>query len=191
MEVAWSSFLWSGWKELKLFFGHAKRTSQLIEKDHLGDWSPDWGLLLATLGVTNNRPSITQVIFRNQGMLLLRSNHFLMYCSIIWWKKKDFWKVAKLERHFAIFYALTEPSSQMSAIRPEAGEEAAEIFRFELNSATKVEFCLLKWTAVNRSYSFQVLSIIVRLCTVVLLCNLEFCKGTKSYFCSAKNNQQL
>ena len=29
----------------------------------------------------------------------------------------------------------------------------------------------LKWTAVNGSYSFQVLSIIVRLCTVVLLCN--------------------
>ena len=47
-----------------------------------------------------------------------------------------------------------------------------EIFRFELNSATKVEFCLLKWTAVNGSDSFQVLSIVVRLCTVVLLCNL-------------------
>ena len=74
--------------------------------------------------------------------------------------------------------------------RPLAGGEA-KIFRFELNSATKVEFCLLKWTAVNGSYSFQVLSIIVRLCTVVLLCNLELCKGTKSYFCSAKNNQQL
>ena len=40
-------------------------------------------------------------------------------------------------------------------------------------------------------YSFQVLSIIVRLCTVVLLCNLELCEGTKSYFCSAKNDQQL
>ena len=53
-----------------------------------------------------------------------------------------------------------------------------EIFRFELNSATKVEFCLLKWTAVNGSYSVQVLSIIVRLCTVVLdlLCNLELCE---------------
>ena len=36
----------------------------------------------------------------------------------------------------------------------------SEIFRFELNSATKVEFCLLTWTAVNGSYSFQVLSII-------------------------------
>ena len=66
-----------------------------------------------------------------------------------------------------------------------------EIFRLELNSATKVEFCLLKWTAVNGSQSFKVLSIIVRLCTVVLLCSLELCKRTKSYFCSAKNNQQL
>ena len=62
-----------------------------------------------------------------------------------------------------------------------------EMFRFELNSTTKVEFCLLKWTAVNGSYGFQVLSIIARLCTVVLL----LFKGTKSYFCSAKNDQQL
>ena len=49
--------------------------------------------------------------------------------------------------------------------------------------------CLLEWTAVKGSYSFQVLSIIVRLCTVVLLYNLELCKGTKSYFCSAKNEK--
>ena len=62
---------------------------------------------------------------------------------------------------------------------------------FELNSTAKVEFCLLKWTAVHGSYSFQVLSIVVRLCVVVLLCNLELCKVTKSYFCSAKNDQQL
>ena len=39
--------------------------------------------------------------------------------------------------------------------RPVAGGEALgaralpEMIRFELNSATKVEFCLLKWTAVN------------------------------------------
>ena len=53
--------------------------------------------------------------------------------------------------------------------RGEAGgaQASLEIFRFDLNSATKVEFCLLKWTAVNGSSSFQVLSIIVRLCTVV------------------------
>ena len=33
----------------------------------------------------------------------------------------------------------------------------------------------------------------LRLCALALLCNLELCtcKGTKSYFCSAKNNQQL
>ena len=61
--------------------------------------------------------------------------------------------------------------------RPVAGEEAGEtqappeIFRFELNSAAKVEFCLLKWKAVNGTYSFQVLPIIVRLCAIVLLCN--------------------
>jgi len=48
-----------------------------------------------------------------------------------------------------------------------------EIFRFELSSASEVEFCSLKWTAFNGSYSFQVLSIIVRLCNFVLLCNLE------------------
>ena len=55
-----------------------------------------------------------------------------------------------------------------------------------------LEFCLLKWTPVNGSYSFQVLSIIVlRLCTGFLLFNLELCKGTESCFCSAKNNQQL
>ena len=63
------------------------------------------------------------------------------------------------------------------------------MFRFELNSATKVEFCLLKWAAVNGSYIFQVLLTIVRLCTVVLLSNWELCKGTKSYFCSAKKYQ--
>ena len=55
----------------------------------------------------------------------------------------------------------------------------------------KVEVCLLKWTAAYGSYSFQVLSMIVRLCAVVLLCNLELCKETKSNFCSAKNDQEL
>ena len=39
---------------------------------------------------------------------------------------------------------------------PLMGHKVVEIFRFELNSATKVEFCLLKWTAVNGSYSFQI-----------------------------------
>ena len=54
------------------------------------------------------------------------------------------------------------------------------------------KFSLLKWTAVNESYSFQVLSIIERLCRIALLSNLELneFKRTKSYFCSAKNNQQ-
>ena len=51
-----------------------------------------------------------------------------------------------------------------SIFRPVAGGEAGapppEIFRFELNSVTKVEFCLLKWT--DYQYIFQVLSIIVR-----------------------------
>ena len=85
-----------------------------------------------------------------------------------------------------------ESSAKKSAhSRPVAGGEAGgldpppppEIFRFELNSATKVKFCLLTWTAVNGSYSSIVNHIcIIRLCTVVLLCNLELCKGTKSYF---------
>ena len=75
--------------------------------------------------------------------------------------------------------------------RGKGGRAPPEIFRFELNSTTKMGFCLLKWTVVSGSYSFQVLSIIVRLCTDVLLCSLELFKGTKSYFCSAKNNQQL
>ena len=84
----------------------------------------------------------------------------------------------------------------MLLFRPVAAGEAgglepppSEIFRFELNSATIVDFCLLTWTAVNGSYSFEVLSIIVRLYTVVLLYNLELRKGTKSYFCSAKNEK--
>ena len=75
-----------------------------------------------------------------------------------------------------------------SIFMPVAGglEPSQEIFRFELNSAKKVELCLLKWTAVIGSYSSQVLSIILRLCTVVLLSNLKLSKGTKSYFCFAK-----
>ena len=44
---------------------------------------------------------------------------------------------------------------------------------------------------MEATYSFQVLSTTVRLCTVVLLGNLELCKGAKSHFCSAKNNQEL
>ena len=61
--------------------------------------------------------------------------------------------------------------------RGEAGGSRAppEIFRFELNSATKKEFCLRKWTAANGNYSFQVLLIIVGLCTVGFLCNSELC----------------
>ena len=63
------------------------------------------------------------------------------------------------------------------------------MFRFESSSETKAELFLLKWRAVNGSYSFHVLSIIVRLCTVVLLCNLELCKGTESYFFSGKKQE--
>ena len=55
--------------------------------------------------------------------------------------------------------------------------------RFELNLATKVEFCLLKQTAVNGSYKLQVLSIIVRLHIVVPLCNLELRKETNQNLC--------
>ena len=54
--------------------------------------------------------------------------------------------------------------------------------RFELNSATKVEFRVL--LLVNGSYKLQVLSIIVRLHIVVLLCNLELRKETNQNFCS-------
>ena len=44
-----------------------------------------------------------------------------------------------------------------------------EILRFKINSATKVEFCLLKW-------KLQFPSITVKLCTIVVLpCNLELC----------------
>ena len=88
-------------------------------------------------------------------------------------------------RFNSIFRSVAQGERQGGLEPPPPG-----IFRFELNSATKLEFCLLKWTPVIGSYSFQVLSIIVRLCTVVLLCNLELRKETKSYFCSAKNDQQ-
>ena len=59
--------------------------------------------------------------------------------------------------------------------------------RFELNPVTKVEFCLLKQTAVN-AWKLQVpsiaLSIIVGLYIVVLLCNLELRKETNENLCS-------
>ena len=80
-----------------------------------------------------------------------------------------------------------------SIFRPVAGGEAwgpraplPEIFRFELISATKLEFCLLKWTAVHGSYSFQVLSTIERLCTVVLLCNWNCVKERNRIFALPK-----
>ena len=82
-------------------------------------------------------------------------------------------------------------STQSSCPWQGGSEPSQEIFRFELNSAKRVEFCLLKWTAVIGSYSSQVLSIILRLCIVVLLSNLKLCKGTKSYFCFAKKDQHL
>jgi len=91
---------------------------------------------------------------------------------------------------------LQKNSKLFFLFRPVARVEArgarapSENFRFELSFATKVEFCLLKWTAVNESDTSQVLSINVRLCIVFLLCNLELCKETRSYFCRAKNNQQ-
>ena len=92
--------------------------------------------------------------------------------------------------HVESRFDLTQSSGPQQGGGYRGSSSPPEIFRFELNSATKVEFCLLEWTAVNGSYSFQVLSIIGRLCTVVLLCNSELCKGRKSYFCSAKNDQQ-
>ena len=45
-----------------------------------------------------------------------------------------------------------------------------EIFRFELNSTAKVEFCLLKLTAFSGSYSFQVLSV-----TLLMFCAIWSC----------------
>ena len=87
--------------------------------------------------------------------------------------------------------------------RPVAGGEAEgarappEIFRFELNFATKVEFCLLKCTAVNGIYSFQVLSLIERLYTAiwngVKKRNLSFAlpktaNKISAYFSSKKQN---
>ena len=55
----------------------------------------------------------------------------------------------------------------------------------------KVEFCLLKWTAVNGSYSLQVLSIIIRLYTVVILCNFELCKGKNCIFALPKTTNSF
>ena len=79
------------------------------------------------------------------------------------------------------FVTSSSISSKTCFYRPVAGEKQGgvepppEIFRFELNSATKKEFCLRKWRAANGNYSFQVLLIIVGLCTVGFLCNLELC----------------
>ena len=55
-----------------------------IEKDNLSDWSPESLPMKMTSGqvvemsVLNLRTPITQVIFFNQGTLLLGSNHFLI-----------------------------------------------------------------------------------------------------------------
>ena len=84
-----------------------------------------------------------------------------------------------------------------SIFRPVAGGKAGgarvlpQIFRFELYSATKVEFCLLKWKAVHGSYSFQVLSITVRLCTVVLLCHWNCVKDRNRIFALPKTNKSF
>ena len=75
--------------------------------------------------------------------------------------------------------------------RSKGARAPPEIFRFELNSATKVEFCLLKWTAVHGSYSFQVLSITVRLCTVVLLCNWNCVKERNRIFALPKTTKSF
>ena len=100
--------------------------------------------------------------------------------------RSRFYTLGKSIRFNSIFRSVAQGERQGGLEPPPPG-----IFRFELNSATKVEFCLLKSTAVIGSYSFQVLSITVGSCTVVLLCNLELCKETKSYFCPAKYDQQL
>ena len=55
------------------------------------------------------------------------------------------------------------------------------IFKKQYPKHAKVKVCLLKWTAVNRSYSFQLLPIILRLCTVVRLCLLEFFCSVNSF----------
>ena len=48
----------------------------LIGKDHLGNWIPQKDCFLR---LTFLQPPITQVIFFNQGMLLLGSNHFSIF----------------------------------------------------------------------------------------------------------------
>ena len=97
-------------------------------------------------------------------------------------------QIEVVSRHYRSRFDTCRKSIRFNSIfRPVAGGEAGgarppEIFRFESNSATKVEFCLLKWTVVHGSYSFQVLSIIERLCTVVLLCNWNCVKERNRNF---------
>ena len=73
-----------------------------------------------------------------------------------------------LSKHYQSRFDTCRKSIRFNSIFRRGRGLEPKIFRFELNSAKKVEFDLLKWTAINGSYSFQVLSIIVRLSTVVL-----------------------
>ena len=91
MEVAWRS----GSKELKLFFDRTKRTSHLIEKDHLGDWSPGWGLLLVTLVIANNCPSqaFNPPDDHSQSRYVIPAFNQFSYVLLNYLVEKAFWKI--------------------------------------------------------------------------------------------------
>ena len=121
------------------------------------------------------------------------------FCCMVWRFtvvsiQVDSIQIEVVSRHHRSRFDTCRKSIRFNSIfRPVAGGEAwgpraslPEIFRFELNSATKLEFCLLKWTAVHGSYSFQVLSTIERLCTVVLLCNWNCVKERNRIFALPK-----
>ena len=85
-------------RSVMLYYYYCCYYYSLIEKDHLGDWSPEkdccyWLMLRQPVRKPSSESSgsvsqlkrtpITQMIFFNQGMLLLGSNHFLVIIIII------------------------------------------------------------------------------------------------------------
>ena len=141
------------------------------------------------------------------GLTSYRNKCFLQYCQLglrsfrykVVSMQVDSIQIDIVSRHHRSRSDTCRKSIRLNSIfRSVAGGEAGkggsippEIFRFVLNSAINVEFCILKWTAVSGKLQFPGIVHLSNLCTVVLLCNLELCKGTNSYFCSAKNDQHL
>ena len=79
-----------------------------------------------------------------------------------------------------------------SAFRGEGREGSSRPRKFQISIKfrDKSRILLTKMDSCQRKLQFPSIGD-HRLCTFVMLCNFELCKGTKSYFSSAKDDQQL